>query len=226
MFSSSPPRDISYHTAILCSIDLIHSDGPSELASRCRFTFSCLANDDALLSVFHQYLENLPLNKSPNETEKRTYVDMSTVKPETTRHLAALAVEHGVTFIHCPVFGRPDAAAAGNLKAVISGGNKSERDLVAEMVESSFAQKGVMDLGDDPGSASAMKLVGNFYILGQIELAAECLTVGTYITKDQMVETKIYNVCLPLVVFFFVLSAFTDFSCLDLNFPFFPLSHH
>jgi 3-hydroxyisobutyrate dehydrogenase-like beta-hydroxyacid dehydrogenase len=146
---------------------------PKELAANCSMTFSCLANDDALKSVFHDFLSERTSDQGPC-----IFVDSSTVLPATTRYLAALAAEHGVTYCSCPVFGRPDAAAAGKLLAYLSGGSVEIRHQVAGLVGVTFAQNGVHDLGEDPSSASAMKLVGNSYIAGQIELASECLALG------------------------------------------------
>jgi 3-hydroxyisobutyrate dehydrogenase-like beta-hydroxyacid dehydrogenase len=146
---------------------------PKELAANCHLTFSCLANDDALKATFHDFL----LERS-SDGPPCVYIDSSTVLPATTRYLAALAAEHGVTYCHCPVFGRPDAAAAGKLMAYVAGGSPEVRHQVSGLVGVTFAQNGVHDLGSDPSSASAMKLVGNSYIAGQIELASECLALG------------------------------------------------
>lgn len=146
---------------------------PKELAEQCHITFSCLANDDALKASVHGFLSE----RSP-EGPPCVYVDCSTVLPATTRYLTALAAEHGVTYCHCPVFGRPDAAATGTLLAYLAGGSEAVRHQVAGIVGVTFAQNGVHDLGGDSSAASAMKLVGNSYIVGQIELASECLALG------------------------------------------------
>lgn len=146
---------------------------PKELAAGCHMTFSCLANDDALKATFHDFLSERSSSGPPC-----VFIDCSTVLPATTRYLAAIAAEHGVTYCHCPVFGRPDAAAAGKLLAYLSGGSIEVRKQVAGLAGVTFAQMGVHDIGDDPSHASAMKLVGNSYIAGQIELASECLALG------------------------------------------------
>ena len=58
------------------------------------------------------------------------WVDCSTVLPSTTRRLAARAAAVGVAYCAGPVFGRPDAAAAGLLKGVIAGGYQALRDRI------------------------------------------------------------------------------------------------
>ena len=40
------------------------------------------------------------------------------------------------------------------------------------------AGRGVRDLGSDPSAANSLKLMGNLFIVSQIELAAECLALG------------------------------------------------
>jgi 3-hydroxyisobutyrate dehydrogenase-like beta-hydroxyacid dehydrogenase len=138
-----------------------------------------LANDDALKAVFHDFISERSSDLSTSQDGSPcVFIDSSTVLPATTRYLAALAAEHNVDYLACPVFGRPPAAASGQLVAYLSGGSTAIRKLVAGVVGVTFAQNGVHDLGNDPSSASAMKLVGNSYIAGQIELASECLALG------------------------------------------------
>lgn len=146
---------------------------PKELAAECHMTFSCLTNDDALKATLHDFLLERTSDGPPC-----IFIDSSTVLPATTRYLAAIAAEHGVTYCHCPIFGRPDAASAGKLLGYLAGGSVEVRKQVSGLVGVTFCQNGVHDLGSDPSSASAMKLVGNSYIAGQIELASECLTLG------------------------------------------------
>lgn len=160
-------------------------NNPTELAARCKITFSCLANDDALKAVFHDFVRGRQAESSPC-----VYVDCSTVLPATTRYLAALAAEHNVTYCHCPVFGRPDAAAAGKLKAYVAGASEDVRMTVAGLAGVTFAQNGVLDLGPDPSHATAMKLLGNCFIVGQIELAAELLSLAE---KSDLPQTAVLD---------------------------------
>jgi 3-hydroxyisobutyrate dehydrogenase-like beta-hydroxyacid dehydrogenase len=49
------------------------------------------------------------------------HVSMSTVSPATTRELAAYHASHGSVMVASPVFGRPTAAQAKQLKICVSG---------------------------------------------------------------------------------------------------------
>lgn len=153
---------------------------PADLPSRCIVTFSSLSNDAALEAVFTDYLSGCPPDAGSRPAgERLLFVDTSTVLPSTSTRLANMAAERGVMYCACPVFGRPPAAAAGSLMAVLSGGDAAVRARVMEVVPA-FAGRRVWDLGDDPAAASTFKLCGNFYIVGQVELAAECLTLGKF----------------------------------------------
>lgn len=151
---------------------------PSDLAP-CTLTFCSLAYDTAVETVFDSYMQGVAEATAAAPHLPRLFIDMSTVLPSTTRRLAAKAADSGVTYLACPVFGRPPAAAAGLLVACISGGDEAARARVKSL-GAVFAQRGVHDLGSDPGAGHALKLTGNFYIAGQIELASEALALGWY----------------------------------------------
>ncbi len=74
-----------------------------------------------------------------------------------------------------PVFGRPPAAKAKKLIAVIAG-NPSAVDQVVPVVEST-TQK-IVRAGDEPSKSSILKLCGNYMILALIEAQAEAYTLA------------------------------------------------
>lgn len=163
-------------------------ENPQQLGSKkCSIVFSCLANDDALLSVFSAFLSG-----RSEDSPQCIYVDCSTVLPATTHHLAALASQHAnLQYLHCPVFGRPDAASTGKLFAVISGGTLQARETIQRLICSSFAQNGVLLLDDEPSTATAVKLIGNSFIVGQIEIASQTLALAS---KANVPTDKMLNV--------------------------------
>jgi 3-hydroxyisobutyrate dehydrogenase-like beta-hydroxyacid dehydrogenase len=104
-----------------------------------------------------------------------THISMSTVAPETSRQLAQLHVEYGGHYLAAPVFGRPEAAAAGRLWVVQSGSAQAKQTaapLLAAMGQS------VRDFGDDPGAANLVKLCGNFMILSAVEAMSEAFALA------------------------------------------------
>jgi 3-hydroxyisobutyrate dehydrogenase-like beta-hydroxyacid dehydrogenase len=102
------------------------------------------------------------------------HVSLSTISPQTARRIAVAHAERGAGYLAAPVFGRPEAAAAGKLWAVVSGpaaAKERTRPLLA-----AFAQ-GTFDFGDDLGAANTVKLAGNFMILSAMEALAEAFAM-------------------------------------------------
>jgi len=138
-----------------------------ELAASCTIIHTCLAQDDALKQVVGVLL--------PAAQPGTIVVDHSTVLPETTQALADAAAQAGCSYVHAPVFGRPDAAAAARLITVASGPPAAlarVHPLLAAM------SRKVMDLGSNPTAATAMKLSGNFCIASCIEMLGEGMTLA------------------------------------------------
>ena len=61
---------------------------PGDIAKKCHITFSCLYNDDALITTFKAWLAGGPKKGS-------IYADSSTVYPGTVKQLTAEAAEVG-----------------------------------------------------------------------------------------------------------------------------------
>jgi 3-hydroxyisobutyrate dehydrogenase-like beta-hydroxyacid dehydrogenase len=61
------------------------------------------------------------------------FVNAATILPATVKKLAAEAAQAGALLLNCPVFGRPDAAAAGALIAVPAG-PAAAREVVAALL--------------------------------------------------------------------------------------------
>jgi 3-hydroxyisobutyrate dehydrogenase-like beta-hydroxyacid dehydrogenase len=98
------------------------------------------------------------------------HISMSTIHPDTSRRLAREHANVGAAYVTAPVFGRPEAAASGNLWILASGPEPARRraaPLLAAMGRTTF------ELGDDPGGANVAKLCGNFVIAAAIEAMGE-----------------------------------------------------
>jgi 3-hydroxyisobutyrate dehydrogenase-like beta-hydroxyacid dehydrogenase len=96
------------------------------------------------------------------------------VAPDTIDLLAKRHADSGKTLVSAPVFGRPDAAAAGKLSVVAAG----PRDAVARATPllQALGPK-LFVLGETPSEANLVKLAGNFLITVAIEGLAESLAV-------------------------------------------------
>src|SRR5260370_14432653 len=89
------------------------------------------------------------------------HVSMSTVSPATTRELAAYHASHGSVMVAAPVFGRPTAAQAKQLKVCVSGPDQAKAK-VKPIIEA--MGDAIFDFGDNVGAANVVKLAGNFMI--------------------------------------------------------------
>ncbi|MGC2492836.1 NAD(P)-dependent oxidoreductase [Candidatus Binatus sp.] len=98
------------------------------------------------------------------------HISMSTVSPATTRELAAYHASHGSVMVAAPVFGRPTAAQAKQLKICVSGPADAKtkvKPILEAMGDALF------DFGDNVGAANVVKLAGNFMIAAAMEAMGE-----------------------------------------------------
>ncbi|MDQ2870085.1 MAG: NAD(P)-dependent oxidoreductase [Acidobacteriota bacterium] len=142
---------------------------PAETGSSGGIVFTMLSDDRALEQVVESrgFLERL----APGGV----HVSMSTVSPETSRRLADRHAGEGSAYVAAPVFGRPEAAAAGKLWVCLSGAASARRRVVPFLRSMS---QGLFELGDDPGAANVAKLCGNFLIAAAMEAMSEAFTLG------------------------------------------------
>ncbi len=102
------------------------------------------------------------------------HVSCSTISVSLAAELAERHADHGQVFLSLPVFGRPDAAAAGRLFLVAGGDHAA-----VERLESLFRLIG-QDLwwvGRAPEMANLVKLSGNFLIAATIEAMGEAMAL-------------------------------------------------
>ena len=131
--------------------------------------FTMLANDAALSEVAlgpSGILEHL----KPGAI----HVSCSTVSVALSAQLAHAHGEKQQGFISAPVFGRPDAAAAGKLFMVAAG----KQELIAKIqpLLDILGQRTFI-VSDDPEKANLVKLCGNFLIATVIESLGEAMAL-------------------------------------------------
>ncbi|HZC45219.1 MAG TPA: NAD(P)-dependent oxidoreductase [Candidatus Acidoferrum sp.] len=102
------------------------------------------------------------------------HLSMSTISPATTRRLAAWHESRGSVMVAAPVFGRPNAAEAKQLRICVAGSNDAKAK-VKPVLEA--MGQGVFDFGDDPGAANVVKLAGNFMIAAAMEAMGEAVAM-------------------------------------------------
>jgi 3-hydroxyisobutyrate dehydrogenase-like beta-hydroxyacid dehydrogenase len=145
--------------------------GAKNIAEACDsdVVFTMLANDTAVESVVlgpDGVLENL----KPGAI----HVSCSTVSVSLSVQLSQAHGQRQQGYISAPVFGRPDAAAAGKLYMVVAG----KPDLI-EKVQPLFDALGqrTFIVSDHPEKANLVKLSGNFLIATVIESLGEAMAL-------------------------------------------------
>jgi 3-hydroxyisobutyrate dehydrogenase-like beta-hydroxyacid dehydrogenase len=128
-----------------------------------------LADDRAVQDVIFEpgrAIESLP--------ERAVHVSMSTISVDLSRRLAKSHAEKRQNYIAAPVFGRPEAAAAGKLFIMAAGPSEAIekcRGLFAAMGQETFT------ISEDGPAANLIKLSGNFLTTTVIESLAECVAL-------------------------------------------------
>lgn len=142
---------------------------PSETAAPGSIVISMLADDNAVEKLID---DNLLAKLGPGSI----HLSMSTLNPAIVSQLTEQHARHGVDYIACPVFGRPNAARAGNLWLCIAGGSTSSRSRIKPLLD--VMGQGVYDFGSNPVSANVVKLSGNFLIASAIEAMGEAYSLA------------------------------------------------
>lgn len=94
----------------------------------------------------------------------------TTISPNLSTRLTEMHASHGSEYVAAHVLGRPDAAAAGKLITLLAG--RPEAIERARQVIDAFSVRVIL-LGEDPALASSMKLAGNFFLAGLLEVIGE-----------------------------------------------------
>jgi 3-hydroxyisobutyrate dehydrogenase-like beta-hydroxyacid dehydrogenase len=139
---------------------------PGDLAHRVDVLLTSLPNDRALEDVAGQVVESA--------RPGTILVDMSTVSPTASAHVASLADAASVGYLRAPVSGNPTVVRAGTLSVIVSGPRE-----VFERAEDVIRAIGptVYYVGDGE-HARVVKLAVNLMIAGLAQLMAEALVLG------------------------------------------------
>jgi 3-hydroxyisobutyrate dehydrogenase-like beta-hydroxyacid dehydrogenase len=103
------------------------------------------------------------------------HVDTTTISPRCARRLRELHHENGSRFVAGPVLGRPDVAARGELRTFLAGDAGATKG--CRPVVDAYTSL-VIDLGEDPGVASSMKLAVNYMLAATVELMGQVFAFG------------------------------------------------
>jgi 3-hydroxyisobutyrate dehydrogenase-like beta-hydroxyacid dehydrogenase len=141
----------------------------SQLAFHADVILSCLANDDAVRSIY-MGPEGILANVRPGSV----IIEMSTVQPETSRELYKSASDFKAHVLDVPISGSTPAAEQGTL--TLLGGGDEEIFHAAESLFRAIARQ-YFYLGPS-GSGTTMKLVANTLLGVGMQAIAEAVALG------------------------------------------------
>ena len=104
------------------------------------------------------------------------HLSTSTVLPETSKKLAAIHAQYGSAYVEAPIFGGAAQAVAHQLWFPIAG-TKPAKERVQPLLSTMGAQ-GIVDFGEEIGTATLIKLVGNFLIVSAGHSLREALLMA------------------------------------------------
>lgn len=151
----------------------------SSIAEACQgdAVITMLANDQAV--------ESVALGRGGVSARLRPgalHLSSSTISVGLSQRLAEEHGGKGHRFVAAPVFGRPDAAAAGKL-FIVAGGKPDALEIAAPLLKA-MGQKTFV-ISDTPKDANLVKLTGNFLGASVIEALGEALTLVAKSGIDQ-----------------------------------------
>jgi 3-hydroxyisobutyrate dehydrogenase-like beta-hydroxyacid dehydrogenase len=131
------------------------------------FVISILSNDAAALDVFSE--ENLA-----QATAGSIHINMATLSPETSSHLAKLHEKRGVRYVAAPVLGRPIAITNGKL-LIVAAGKPEYIEAARPIFEKVSAQ--YWNVGADHEKANLVKLGVNYNIIHALQAIGESVAL-------------------------------------------------
>lgn len=130
--------------------------------------FSMLANDAAIEAV--GLCGDLLEKAAPG----LIHINMATISLPLARRLAAAHAARKIGYVACPVFGRPDAAAAAQL-ILVAGGEKALIEKIRPVL-TPLGQR-IVVAGEKPEAANLFKIAGNFMTASAIETYGEAIAL-------------------------------------------------
>jgi 3-hydroxyisobutyrate dehydrogenase len=148
---------------------------PADLVTQSDLVISILRDADALEQVFHH-----PDGVLAGDLKDRLIVEMSTVRPEVQRGLAAAVRERGGAYLEFPVGGSVGPARDGQLMG-LAGGRPEDLERARPVLETLCRR---IDHIGDIGQAAGMKLVMNLPLLVYYQVLGEALALSGRLGLD------------------------------------------
>lgn len=140
-------------------------------------SFSMLANDEAMVSVFD--------DNTLRSVAGRTHVVMASISPRLAKRLSRAFHERGAQYVAAPVLGRPELAASGQLN-VLAAGPAAAVDRVEPLL--GVVGRHVWRLGERASMANTVKAAVNYNIIHALQAIGE----STAMVERQGVDAELF----------------------------------
>lgn len=97
--------------------------------------------------------------KIEDDLTHKTFVDTTTVHPDTTKEVAQWLSQRGILFVAAPVFGPPPSAEKGQLMMALAGPKREFLEMLSHALKGVLAQD-ILIVSDVPEKAVLMKTLG------------------------------------------------------------------
>ena len=176
VFNRSPEK-----TEAVRRMGAMVAETPAEVSENSDLVFTILSDDVAVEEIFRS--ENGLIN---GNVKDRLFIDMSTIKPETTIRIAREIQEKSASFIDAPVSGTVAPAAKGELLIFCGGDNQ---DIIKAKPYLDILARRVIHAGSN-GSGSLLKLVVNLPLAIYWQAIAESILLGKSggLSDDMMLD--------------------------------------
>jgi 3-hydroxyisobutyrate dehydrogenase-like beta-hydroxyacid dehydrogenase len=145
------------------------ASSPADAARGAELVLTMVADDAALAAVVSGH-DGVLSGLEP----AAVHAALSTVSPAFAEKLAGDHAAAGRRYVAAPVFGRPEAAAAGKLW-VVAGGAAADVERARPVFEA--FSRGLTHVGERPAAANTVKLAGNFMIASVLESLGEAFAL-------------------------------------------------
>jgi 3-hydroxyisobutyrate dehydrogenase len=153
---------------------------------------AAVADADVVVAMLFDAASTLELMATvlPAMTQDAVFVQCATVGVDGAAQTAALAAEHGVAFLDCPVLGTKAPAEQGKL-VMLASGDPALREKVQPAFEAMAAK--TIWVGDEPGLGSKLKLVCNAWIATLAAAVGQSLALAKGLGLDQQLMLDAFD---------------------------------
>ena len=153
---------------------------------------AAVADADVVVAMLFDAASTLEMMATvlPAMKQDAVFVQCATVGVDGAARTAALAAEHGVAFLDCPVLGTKAPAEQGKL-VMLASGNPALREKVQPAFEAMAAK--TIWVGDEPGLGSKLKLVCNAWIATLAAAVGQSLALAKGLGVDQQLMLDAFD---------------------------------